>query len=272
MYKNLKVNIIKNDKPLPKESESDSSDYEYLYDDELQILSESDEMLFNLKGYEFKSYVNYGKYLIIDIDEGHKFSEDYIILNLDTFKIYHQIFWHNNNCYRINYDKVNKKIVFYAAHPKDDLKFDIEYFFDNQDEIIKDYECNRHQFDSTKDTLLKGIFDLFGKSIDKSCQIKIDGFTYGMGCNDIDRFKNIMRDNTLTIEKQLAEIMWSHPIKYNQKIYDLELTIHYKDNGIDKQFKILLECKDKEPQEIYGGGIVYYGYYDENAKLKLVSA
>ena len=35
----LRVKIIKNDKHLPKESESDESDYEYLYDDELQILS-----------------------------------------------------------------------------------------------------------------------------------------------------------------------------------------------------------------------------------------
>ncbi len=88
MYKNYQIKIIKNDKPLPKESESDESDYEYLYDDELQILSEANELLFNLKGYEFKSYLNDGKYLIIDIDEGHKFSLNYIFLNLDTFKIY----------------------------------------------------------------------------------------------------------------------------------------------------------------------------------------
>ena len=271
MYKNYQVKIINNDKPLPKESESDESDYEYLYDDELQILSESGEILFNLKGYQFKSYVNDEKYLIIDIDEGHKFSQKNMFLNLDTFKINYEIFWHNKICYRINYDKTDKQIILYANQPKDDLKFDIEYFFDNIDEIIKDFEWNRHQFDSTKDTLLKGIFDLFDKSVDNNSQIKIDGFTFGMGCHEIDIFKNIMRDHTITIEKQLAEVMWSHPIKYDQRIYDLKLTIHYKDNGLDKQFGILLECKDKEPMEVYGTGIIYFGYYDSESKLKLVS-
>jgi hypothetical protein len=95
MYNNYQIKIIKNDKPLLKESESDESDesdYEYLYDDELQILSESGEILFNLKGYEFKTYINDGKYLIIDIDEGHKFTLDRLFINLETFKINHQMF------------------------------------------------------------------------------------------------------------------------------------------------------------------------------------
>jgi len=271
MYKNYQVKIIKNDKQI-KETESDDSDCEYLFHEELQILSESGKMLFNLKSYGLKSYVNDGKYLIIDNEDGREFSEKIMFLNLDTFKMHYTMFYHNKICYQINYDKTDKKIILYATHPKDDLKFDIEYFFDNIDEIIKNYEWNRHQFDSTKDTLLKGIFDLFGKSVDDTCQIKIDGFTFGMGCYEINIFKNIMRDHTMTIEKQLAEVMWSHPIKYNQRIYDLKLTIHYKDNGLDKQFGILLECKDKEPMDVYGNGIVYYGYYDEDSRLKLLSS
>jgi len=269
MYKNLQVKIINNDIKIPKESESDESDYEYLYDDELQIISESGEILFIRKGYEFKSYENVGKYLIVDIDEGHKFSERIMFINLDTFKIYYQLIYHNNKYHRIGYDKSDKKIIFYASHPKNDTQYDIEYFFDNIDEIIKNYEWNRHQFDSTKDTLLKGIFDLFGKSVDNLCQIKIDGCTFGMGCHDIDRFKEIPRDHTKTIEQQLADIMWSHSIKYAQRIYDLDLTIHYKDNGLDKNFRIILECKDKELMKVDGMN-VYYGYYDSEAKLKLI--
>ncbi len=191
-------------------------------------------------------------------------------MNLDTFKIHFQLFEYNNLFYSISYDKTYKKIILCASHPKYDFKFDIEYFFDNMDEIIKNYEWNKHQFDSTKDTLLKGIFDMFGKSVDESCQIKIDGFTYGMGCQDVDIFKNIMRDHTMTIEKQLAELMWSHSIKYNQKIYDLELTIFYKDNNVDKQFGILLECKDKDKPIHIDGKDICYGYYDENAKLAIV--
>jgi len=65
-------------------TDSDSeSDYEYLYDDELQIFNESNIMLYNLKGYEFKSYETNNNYLILDIDEGHKFSEKILIINLD---------------------------------------------------------------------------------------------------------------------------------------------------------------------------------------------
>ena len=69
MYKNYQIKIIKNDKKITTESESES-DYEYLYDDELQILNESGEILFNMKGYEFKSYEFVENYLILDIDEG----------------------------------------------------------------------------------------------------------------------------------------------------------------------------------------------------------
>lgn len=267
MYKNLQVKIIKNDKQLPKESESDESDYEYLYVDELQILSESGEMLFNLKGYEFKSYVNDGKYLIMDIDEGHKFSEIFLFLNLDTFKIHYQLFDYKNNYYRINFDKEDKKIIFNFNN-----KYNIEYFFENQDKIIDDYEYDRHQFDTTKDTLLKAIFDLFEKNVDNNSQIKIDGFTFGMKCHYIEIFKNILRDKTKTIEAQLFEVLFGYTEKngHRHRIYDIDLTIHYKDNGLDKNFRIKLECKDKELMHIDGGD-VYYGYYDSETKLKLIS-
>ena len=270
MYNNYQIKIIKNDKPLPKESESDESDYEYLYDDELQILSDSGEILFNLKGYEFKSYINNGKILIIHIDEGHKFSHHMMFINLDTFKYYCEIFFHNKQCYRINYIESDKKIILYSAHPKNDIKFDIEYFFDNIDKIIDDYEYDRHQFDSTKDTLLKGIFDMFGKNVDNNSQIKIDGLTYGMTNHDIELFKNISRDRTKTIERQLFEVLFGHTEKNGHKIYDIDLTIHYKDNNSDKNFRIILECKDKEPIDVFGRCITFYGYYDANAKLKLI--
>jgi len=270
MYKNYQIKIIKNDKHLPKESESDESDYEYLYDDELQILSESGEILFNLKGYEFKKYEIVDKYLILDIDDGHKFTLDTLFIDLDNFMIYYEMFEYNKRFYNISYDKIDKKIILYTSHPKNDMKFDIEYFFVNRDKIIDRYEYQRHQFDTTKDTMLKAIFDMFEKNVDNNSQIKIDGFTYGMSCIDIDIFKNILRDYTKTIERQLFEVLFGHTEKYNHRIYDIDLTIHYKDNNFDKNFRILLECKNKEPIHI-GGRDIYYGYYDSEAKLKLVS-
>lgn len=71
MYKNYQIKIIKNDKKITTDSDSES-DYEYLYDDELQIFNESNIMLYNLKGYEFKSYEINNNYLILDIDESMK--------------------------------------------------------------------------------------------------------------------------------------------------------------------------------------------------------
>jgi len=71
MYKNYQIKIIKNNKKITTDSDSES-DYEYLYDDELQIFNESNIMLYNLKGYEFKSYEINNNYLILDIDEGMK--------------------------------------------------------------------------------------------------------------------------------------------------------------------------------------------------------
>ena len=263
MYKEYKIKIIKNDIYLPKKSESDESDYEYLYNDELQIFSETDNLLFNLKDYEFKRYENIGKYLIVDIDEGHKFSMKNIFINLDTFTIYYQIFIYKERTYRIHYDKEKKCIDF------KDCYYDIEYFFENMNNILETFEWKRHTFNANKDTLLKGIFDMFGKTI-SSGQIKIDGFTYGMRCHDIEIFKNIQRDHTKTIEKQLFDVLFGHTLKNNNKIYDIDLTIHYCDiDEEDKKIRISLECRDKEPKEI-NGDIIYYGYYDENAKLKLI--
>jgi len=71
MYKNYQIKIIKNNKKITTDSDSES-DYEYLYDDELQIFNESNIMLYNLKGYEFKSYEINNNYLILDIDESMK--------------------------------------------------------------------------------------------------------------------------------------------------------------------------------------------------------
>jgi len=71
MYKNYQIKIIKNNKKITTDSDSES-EYEYLYDDELQIFNESNIMLYNLKGYEFKSYEINNNYLILDIDEGMK--------------------------------------------------------------------------------------------------------------------------------------------------------------------------------------------------------
>jgi hypothetical protein len=261
---NYQVKIITNDKPLLKESEPDDSDYEYLYDDELQILSESGEFLFNLKGYRFKNYEIVDNYLIVDIDEGHKFTLDNIFINLDTFIIYYQIIKYKERYYRINFDKIDKKIIFEFNN-----KYDIKYFFENSDKIMDEYEYDRHKFDTTQDTLLKSIFDLFGKNVDNNSQIKIDGLTYGMSNNDIKLFKNIIRVHTKTIERQLFEVLFGNAEKFGHKSYDIDLTIYYKDNGCDKNFKIVLECKDKELIHI-GERDVYYGYYDSHAKLKLI--
>jgi hypothetical protein len=256
------IKIIKNDIPIIKDSESDESDYEYMYNDELQILSETNKILFNLKGYEFKSYECIDKYLILDIDEGHKFTQNKLYIDLDNFKIYYQIYYYKNRCYTINYDKINKNIIF------KDKNYDVIYFFDNINNIIDDYEYLLHNFDTTKDSLLKSLFDMFNKNVDNNSQIKIDGFTYGM-MHDIGYFKNILRDNSITIEKQLFKVLFGHIDKIIHKIYDINLTIFYKDNNIDKNFRIILECKDKVPTKI-GDNIIYYGYYDENAKLKLI--
>jgi hypothetical protein len=97
MYKSLQVKIIKN--PL-NDSDSDSdSDYEYLFDDDLQILSESGDILFNLKGYEFKSYECIDNYLIVDIDEGHKFTLHNIYIDLFDFTVYEELFKKDNEYY-----------------------------------------------------------------------------------------------------------------------------------------------------------------------------
>lgn len=159
MYKNYQIKIIKNDKKITTDSDSES-DYEYLYDDELQIFNESNIILYNLKGYEFKSYEINNNYLILDIDEGHKFSEKILIINLDNFTKHHQSFRYNDKYYYIIFDKNDKKILF--NHNK---KYDIEYFFENKNKIIEEYEIERHKFDTTKDTVLKSIFTKFNKSV-----------------------------------------------------------------------------------------------------------
>jgi len=253
MYKSLQVKIIKN-------SLNDSdSDYEYLFDDDLQILSESGDILFNLKGYEFKSYDCVDNYLIVDIDEGHKFTLDNLYINLDSFTVYEEIFKKDKKCYRLSYNKEKKMIEF------ENTLYQIRYFFDNIDKIIDDYEFNEHKFDTTKDTLLMSIFNLFNKNVDSNSQIKISGFTYGMSNWDIGNFKCIPRDNTKTIEKQLNDTLFGHINPEIHKIFDIDLTIHYKNNMVDKNFRIKLECKDKE---LIGEHM--YGHFDDQAKLKII--
>lgn len=259
MYKSYQVKIIKNDIYIDEDS-----DYEYLYKDELQILSEYGDILFNLKGnetqpYRFKSYECIDNFLIVDIDEGHKFTLDNIYIDLDSFTIYTEFFNKEKRCYRRCYNKEKKMIEFRNKF------YEVKYFFDNCDEIIDLYEFDRRQFDTTKDSLLMSIFKLFDKNVDNNSQIKIDGFTFGMSNRDIDRFKNILRDYDKTIEKQLNDILFGHINPEIHKIYDIELTIYYKDNNMDKQFTIRLECKDKE---LIGENI--YGHFDDKAKLQLI--
>ena len=267
MYNNYQVKIIKNNIQITKESESDESDYEYLYDDELQILSENDKLIFTLRGYEFKSYDILDNYAIFDIDEGHKFTAHNLFLNLDTFIWTTEFFDYNKNYYFIRYDKINKKISFEGQ------KYDIKYFFENRNNIIDEYEYDRHCFDTTKDTLLLNIFKYFDFDVDNKSQIKIYGFTFGMSCQDIGHFKNILRDYTISIEKQLTFLLFKGALERNMKIYDINFTITYFSNEIEKKFSFILECKDKEntDKESYNrAGNVYYGHYDENAKLKLI--
>jgi hypothetical protein len=45
--KSYSIIIFKNDFPITKDSESDESDYEYMYNDELQILSETNKIFFS---------------------------------------------------------------------------------------------------------------------------------------------------------------------------------------------------------------------------------
>ena len=223
------------------------------YNDELQILDELGHIIKYYKGYKFISYENVDNYLILDIDEGYKFSDVFMFINLDTFEKYHQTLYDNNKIYRIKFDKNDKKIIF------NDEKYEIKYFFENKSKIIEDYEIKIHTFDTTKDTLLKSIFTRFNKSVDNNSQIKIDGFTFGMSNCQIDIFKSIIRDNTITLERQLMETLFGH----GRKLYDLCLTIHYKDNNIDEHFSIKIECKNKIDS--------YYGEYDPDAKLQIIT-
>lgn len=247
MYKSYQVKIIKNVLPL----DGSDPDYKYLYD-ELQIL-------FNLKEYEFKSYECIDNYLIVDIDEGHKFSLDYIYINLDDFIVHYEIFKKDNEYYRRSFNKEKKMIEF------ENKLYEVKYFFDNCDKIIDLYEFDRHQFDTTKDTLLMSIFKLFDKNVDANSQIKISGFTFGMSNWAIQHFKCIPRDYAKTIEKQLNDTLFGHINPEIHKIFDIELTIYYKDNNVDRYFTIRLECKDKELIGNY-----MFGHFDDQAKLKMI--
>jgi hypothetical protein len=242
MYKSLQIKIIKNS----------------LYNDELQILSKSNDILFILKGYEYKSYESIDNFLIVNIDEGHKYTMNNIYINLDSFIVYEELFEKENQYYGLYFHKEKKMINF------NNKLYKVKYFFDNINEIIDLYEFNRHQIDTTKDTLLMSIFRLFNKNIDNNSQINILGFTYGMSNRDIYIFKDIPRDHTKTIEKQLSDTLFDYN-QNNYKVYDIELLIFYKDNDNNKQFKIRLECKDKQ---LIGNYI--YGNFDDQAKLKII--
>jgi hypothetical protein len=263
IYKNYKINLIKH--PYDKDDEDDDLDEKIK--DELQILSESNEILFTYLEHEIFSYEMIDSYLIVKISDGYKFSLDYVYINLDGFVIHHQLikkFYDKyKHFYSAEFDNENKKIIF------EDTQYDIDYFFSNESKIIDDYEYERYQFNTEDDTLLKAIFNVFGKNVDNNSQIKIRGFTFGMSCQDVGYFKLIKRDHTKTIERQLFEVLFGHTIERNMKIYDIDLTINYKDNGEDKSFRFILECRDKEPIQI-GDETYFYGYFDDNAKLEIV--
>ncbi len=93
----------------------------------------------------------------------------------------------------------------------------------------------------------------------------LDFSSNGMSNLDIEIFKCIPRDYAKTIEKQLNDTLFSHINPEIHKIFDIELTIFYKDNNVDNVFTIRLECKDKE---LIGKHV--YGYFDEQAKLKMI--
>jgi len=262
MYKNYEVKIIKN--PSIYDQDLCEVGYDYVPDEELQIFSESDEILFNLKkNWHFKSFECIDNFLIVDIDECHKFTLDNIYIDLDTFEVYEELFKYNNHLYRRLYNKDKKMIELLNFIG---TLYGVKYFFENVNTIIDLLEFDLHQFDTTKDTLLMAIFKLFGKNVDNNSQINIEGFTWGMSCRDIGVFKNILRDHTKTIEKQLNDTLFGHINPQIHKIYDIVLTIYYKDNNIDKFFKIKLECKNKK--ELFTSYI--YGEFDDDAKLCLI--
>lgn len=116
MYQNFQIKIIDtNNNELLDEFGH------IIYNDELQILDELGHIIKYYKGYKFISYENVDNYLILDIDEGYKFSDVFMFINLDTFEKYHQIINHNNKIYGIKFDKNDKKIIF------NDEKYEINY-------------------------------------------------------------------------------------------------------------------------------------------------
>lgn len=192
--------------------------------------------------------------LMMDIN-----SQYIIYIDLENFTVYYQLYKKDKEYYSLNFDKEKRMIEF------ENKLYEVKYFFDNCDEIIDSYEFDRHQIDTTKDTLLMSIFKLFNKNVDANSQCKIDGFTFGMSNRDIQIFKNIPRDYSKTIEKQLNDTLFGHINPEIHKIYDIELTIYYKDKNVDNNFTIRLECKDKE---LIGEHM--YGHFDDQSKLKMI--
>jgi hypothetical protein len=272
MYKNYKVNIISykknNSNEIIDDNNSDNSDYYDYYKDTLQILDD-DKILLEFNDYHYKKYINIDNYLIIDVDAGHEYTENNIFINLDTLEYKFNLVNHNNKFYNIDFDDINNKINFYNSDDEE-IKYDIKYFFDNMSKIFDTYEYESKIFDTKKDTLLIHIFRMFNLNVDDMSPIEINGLTYGMKCQKVKNFKKILRDNSMTIDKQLYEELLGHTdMRYNL-IYDIDLTIKYLDNKENKQFRILLECKDKKPVQVLDK-IIYYGVCDENAKINLIT-
>lgn len=255
------IQIITNTNGLPQ----DHDDFDYTYDDIINVINDSGEIIHTIKTrFHIENYKIVENYAIFNVYDGNKYSDNFLFLNLNTFKLEYESFMINKNPYIISFR--NDKI-----HFKNKL-YDISYFFDNVAEIEKQYLIESHKFDITRDTLLLSIFNMFNKEIKNNSQVYIDGFTFGMSCQSVENFKNVLRDHTMSIEKQLTYVLFKHSINTHD-IYDIDFTITYyqldgNNNKIDdteNKFRILLECTDKKIMNNHP-----YGKFDENAQLQLI--
>lgn len=232
-----------------------NDDHDYVYNDAIIVLEKDQivfEKTFNL---QIIKYEQTGNYVVMYIDDGTRYSERYLFLNLNDFTLRYQFFTINHNCYYIeNYE--NNNITFRGK------KYDINYFFANVEQIVGEFEIERHTFDTTKSTLLLHIFQKFGIHVENNSLIYIDGFTFGMSCQDINTFKKIPRDHSMTLEKQLTRALFNKTMDTHQ-IFDIELTIKYNGNNT---IKIILACKNKEKKNDFD-----YGEFDDTAEIKLIT-
>lgn len=232
-----------------------NDDHDYEYNDAIVVFEKEQivfEKLFNLQILKHERADNY---VVMYIDDGTKYSDKYLFLNLNDFTIRYQFFTINQNYYHIS-DYENNNITFRSK------KYDMNYFFENVEQIVGDFEIERHTFDTTKSTLLLHIFQKFGIHVENNSLIYIDGFTFGMSCQDINTFKTIPRDHSMTLEKQLTHVLFKKTMDTHQ-IYDIDLTIKYNGNN---KIRIVLACKNKEIKNDFD-----YGEFDDTAEIKVIT-